>query len=140
MVCVRKLIIRAKNSSFVGILTAVSSETSRWLPSTQTGYGCSSPPGTVLSVSARGLVPRLHAYPYHHGTVIDSLQKWVDAYTTLMLVLVRAYVGRAVELIKCLQIISRTEAEFKGLTLLNYEEQFRRPAADDLSLNWGLVI
>ena len=57
-----------------------------------------------------------------------------------MLVLVRAYLGRAVELTKYLQIISRTEAEFKGLTLLNYEEQFRRTAAHDLSLNWGLVI
>ena len=72
--------------------------------------------------------------------MIDFLQKWVDAYTTLMLVLVRAYLGRAVELIKYLQIISRKEAEFKGLSLLNYEEQFRRPAAHDLSLNWGLVI
>ena len=60
--------------------------------------------------------------------MIDSFQKWVDAYTTLMLVLVRAYPGRAVELIKYLQIISRTEAKFKGLTLLNYEEQFRRLA------------
>ena len=48
--------------------------------------------------------------------MIDSLQKWVDAYTTLMLVLVRLFPGRAVELIKYLQIISRTEAEFKGLT------------------------
>ena len=45
-----------------------------------------------------------------------------------MLVLVRAYPGRAVELIKYLQIISRTEAKFRGLTLLNYEEQFRRLA------------
>jgi len=44
-----------------------------------------------------------------------------------MLVLVCAYLGRAVEVIKYLQIISRTEAEFKQLTLLNYEEQFRRP-------------
>ena len=57
-----------------------------------------------------------------------------------MFVLVRAYLGRAVELITYLQIISRTEAEFKGLTLLNYEEQFRRPAAHDLSPNRGLVI
>ena len=72
--------------------------------------------------------------------MIDFLQKWVDAYTTLMLVLVRAYLGRAVELIKYLQIISRTEAEFKGLTLLNYEEQFPRSATHNLSLNWGLVI
>ena len=30
VVCARKLIIRAENSSFVGKLTAVSSETSRW--------------------------------------------------------------------------------------------------------------
>ena len=30
VVCARKLIIRAKNSSFVGKLTAVSSQTSRW--------------------------------------------------------------------------------------------------------------
>ena len=106
----------------------------------QTRYGCRLPPGPGPSVSARGLVPSLRAYPYHHGTMIDSLQKWVDAYTTLMLVLVRLFPGRAVELIKYLQIISRTEAKFKGLTWLNYEEQYHRPAAHDLSLNWGFVI
>ena len=56
-----------------------------------------------------------------------------------MLVLVRAYPGRAVEVIKYLQIISRTEAKFKGLTWLYNDEQFRRCSAHDLSLNWGLV-
>ena len=63
----------------------------------------------------------------------------MDAYTTLMLVLVRAYPGRAVELIKYLQIISRTEAKFKRVTWPNYEEQYRRPAAHDQFVNWGLV-
>ena len=52
--------------------------------------------------------------------------------------MIDAYLGRGVELIKYLQIISRTEAKFKGLILLNYEEQFRCPAAHDLSLNWVL--
>ena len=56
-----------------------------------------------------------------------------------MLVLVRAYPGRVVELIKYLQIISSTEAKFKRLTWPNYEEQYRRPAAHDLFVNWGLV-
>ena len=71
--------------------------------------------------------------------MIDAFQTWVDAYTTFMLVLVRAYPGRAVEVIKYLQIISRTEAKFKGLTWLYNDEQFRRCSAHDLSLNWGLV-
>ena len=57
-----------------------------------------------------------------------------------MLVLVVVFPGTAVELINYLQIISRTEAKFYGLTWLNYEEQYHRRAAHDLSLNWGLVI
>ena len=71
--------------------------------------------------------------------VIDSFHKWVDAFTTFMLVVVNAYPWRAAELIKYLQIISLTEAKFKGLTWRHYDEQFRRRAAQDLSLNWGLV-
>ena len=71
--------------------------------------------------------------------VIDSFHKWVDAFTTFMLVVVNAYPRRAAELIKYLQIISRAEAKFKGLTWRHYDEQFRRRAAHDLSLNWGLV-
>ena len=66
--------------------------------------------------------------------MIDSYHKWVDAFTTLMLVVVNAYPGRAAELIKYLQII-----KFKGLTWRHYDKQFRRCAAQDLSLNWGLV-
>ena len=75
-------------------------------------YCCSSPPGPIPSVSARGLVPRLRAYPYHHDKLIDSFQTWLDVYTTLILVLVRAYPGTAVELIEYLQIIILTEAKF----------------------------
>ena len=71
--------------------------------------------------------------------VIDSFHKWVDAYTTFMLVLVTAYPRRAVELIKYLQIISKAEAKFRGLAWLHYDEQFRRRASQDLTLNWGLV-
>ena len=71
--------------------------------------------------------------------VIDSFHKWVDAFTTFMLVVVNAYPGRAAELITYLQIISRAEAKFRGLTWRHYDEQFRRRAAHDLSLNWGLV-
>ena len=71
--------------------------------------------------------------------MIDAFQKWVDAYTTFMLVLVRAYPGRAVELINYLQVISRTEVKFKGLAWLYNDEQLRRCTAHDLSLNWGLV-
>ena len=56
-----------------------------------------------------------------------------------MLVLVRAYPGRAVELINYLQVISRTEVKFKGLAWLYNDEQLRRCTAHDLSLNWGPV-
>ena len=71
--------------------------------------------------------------------VIDSFHKWVDAFTTFMLVVVNAYPGRAAELIKYLQIISRAEAKFKGLTWRHYNEQFCRRTAHNLSLNGGLV-
>ena len=51
--------------------------------------------------------------------MIDSLQKWVDAYTTLMLVLVRVFPGRTVELIKYVQ-------PYGGQILGAYLAQLRR--------------
>ena len=71
--------------------------------------------------------------------IIDSFHKWLDAYTTYMLTLVSHYPRRALELLKYQQIISRAESKFRGLTWLSYDEQFRHRAAQDLSLNWGLV-
>ena len=71
--------------------------------------------------------------------ITDSFHKWLDAYTTYMLTLVSHYPRRAIELLKYQQIISRAESKFRGLTWLSYDEQFRRRAAQDLSLNWGLV-
>ena len=56
-----------------------------------------------------------------------------------MLVIVAAYPGRALELIKYQQIISRAESKFKGLAWLAYDEQFRRYAASDLTRTWDLV-
>ena len=78
-------------------------------------YCCSSPPGPIPSVSARGLVLKLRAYPYHHGTLIDSFQKWLDAYTTLILVVVRAYPCTAVELINICRSSAVRRPNFKGL-------------------------
>ena len=71
--------------------------------------------------------------------VIDSFHKWLDAFTTYMLVIVAAYPRRALELIKYQQIISRAESKFKGLAWLAYDEQFRRYAASDLTRPWDLV-
>ena len=71
--------------------------------------------------------------------VIDSFHKWLDAYTTYMLVIVAAYPRRALELLKYQQIISRAESKFKGLAWLAYDEQFRRYAASDLTRPWDLV-
>ena len=85
----------------------------KWL-----SWGCSlrsSPPGPIPSVSARGLVLKLRAYPYHHGTLIDSFQKWLDAYTTLILVVVRAYPCTAVELINICRSSAVRRPNFKGL-------------------------
>ena len=68
--------------------------------------------------------------------VIDTFQKWLDAYMVYMLVLVTAYPRRALELIKYQQIISRAVTKFKGLALVSNDQQFRRCAAYDLSLSW----
>ena len=69
--------------------------------------------------------------------VIDTFQKWLDTFTTFMLVIVATYPRRALELIKYQQIISRAVTKFKGLAWLAYDEQFRRRAAYDLSLSLG---
>ena len=71
--------------------------------------------------------------------VIDTFQKWLDAYMVYMLVLVTAYPRRALELIKYQQIISRAVTKFKGLAWVSYDQQFRRRAAYDLSLSWDKV-
>lgn len=69
--------------------------------------------------------------------VIDTFQKWLDAYTTYMIVLVTAYPCRSLELLKYQQTISCAATKFKGLSWLTYDEQFRRRAAHDLTINWG---
>lgn len=71
--------------------------------------------------------------------VIDNFQKWLDAYTAYMLVLVASYPRRSLELLKYQQIISRAATKFKGLAFLAYDEQFRRRAAYDLSISWDQV-
>ena len=71
--------------------------------------------------------------------VIDTFHKWLDAYTTYMLVLVTAYPRRSLELLKYQQTISCAATKFKGLSWLTYDEQFRRRAANDLTINWGQV-
>ena len=71
--------------------------------------------------------------------VIDTFHKWLDAYTTYMIVLVTAYPRRAPELLKYQQTISCAATKFKGLTWLTYDEQFRRRAARDLTIDWGQV-
>ena len=56
--------------------------------------------------------------------VIDSFHKWLDAYTTYMLVLVAAFPRRSLKLIKYQQIISKAVCKFKGLAWLAYDKQF----------------
>ena len=71
--------------------------------------------------------------------VTDTFHKWLDAYTTYMLVLVTAYPRRSLELLKYQQTISCAATKFKGLSWLTYDEQFCRRAANDLTINWGQV-
>ena len=71
--------------------------------------------------------------------VIDTFQKWLDAYMAYMLVIVAAYPRRALELIKYQQIISRAVTKFKGMAWLSYDQQFRRRAAYDLSISWDTI-
>ena len=71
--------------------------------------------------------------------IIDSFQKWMEAYMVNMLVLVNAYPRWALQLIEYQQIISRAVTKFKGLTWLSYDQQFRRCATSNLSLHWDKV-
>ena len=67
---------------------------------------------------------------------MDSFQKWLDAYTSFMLVLVAAYPRRALELIKYQQIISKAVTKFKGMA---WHSQFRERAAHNQSISWVTV-
>ena len=71
--------------------------------------------------------------------VVDTFHKWLDAFTSYMLVIVVAYPRRSLELIKYQQIISKAVTKFKGLAWLSYDEQFRRRAAFDLSIAWDTI-
>ena len=64
--------------------------------------------------------------------VIDTFQKWLDAFTAYMLVVVAVHPTRSLELIKYQQTISKAVTKFKGLALLFYDKQFRRHAAYNL--------
>ena len=65
--------------------------------------------------------------------VIVTFQKWLDAFTAYMLVIVAVHPTRPLELLKYQQTISKAVSKFKGLAWLSYDEQFRRRAAYDLS-------
>ena len=65
-----------------------------------------------------------------HKPVINTFHKWLDAFTTYMIVLVTAYPQRT---------ISCAASKFKGLSWLTYDEQFRLRAANDLTINCGQV-
>ena len=71
--------------------------------------------------------------------VVDSFQKWLDAFMAYMLVIVTAYPNLAVELIKYQQIISRAVTKFKGLAWYTYDEHFRRRAARHLTIAWDRI-
>ena len=71
--------------------------------------------------------------------VIDSFQKWLEAYMVYMLIIITAYPRRALELIKYQQIISCAVTKFKGLAWLSYDQQFRHRASSNLSLQWDKV-
>ena len=71
--------------------------------------------------------------------VIDTSQKWIDAFTAYMLVIVAVHPMRALELLKYEQTISKAVSKFKVLAWLIYDEQFRRRAAYDLSKPWDKI-
>ena len=71
--------------------------------------------------------------------VVDSFQKWLDAFMAYMLVIVTAYPNRVGELIKYQQIISRAVTKFKGLAWYTYDEHFRCSAARDLTIAWDRI-
>ena len=68
--------------------------------------------------------------------MINTFQKWLDAFTAYMLVIGAVHPMRALELIKSQQTISKAVTKFKDLVWLTYDEQFRRRAAYDLSKAW----
>ena len=70
---------------------------------------------------------------------IDSFQKWIDAFTAYMVVIVSSYRRRSVELLKYQQIISLAATKFRGSAWLSYDEQFRRRAAHDLTRSWDQI-
>ena len=70
---------------------------------------------------------------------VDTFQKWLDAFTTYMLVIVAAYPNRSLELIKYRQIISQAVSKFKGWAQLSYDEQFRWRTTYDVSLPWAQI-
>ena len=71
--------------------------------------------------------------------MMDTFQKWLDAYMAYMLVIVAAYPRRTLELIKYQQIISRAVTKFKGMAWLSYDQQFHRRVAYDFSVSWDTI-
>ena len=56
-----------------------------------------------------------------------------------MMVIVSAFPRRSKELLRYMQTISLAATKFRGLAWLSYDEQFRRRAAQNLTLSWDQI-
>lgn len=70
-------------------------------------------------------------------TKIDSIEKWLTAFSIFMSVIVSKFPNRSLSLLNYMHIIRTASAKFRGMAWYAYDIEFRKRAAKDPSLDWG---
>lgn len=71
------------------------------------------------------------------STHVDSIDKWLSAFTVYCTILLSAFPWRAVEMFAYQEIIRSAQRKFAGFAWLSYNTDFPQKAASNLSINWG---
>lgn len=90
-----------------------------------------------FSVSVEGQNFNIPLPSRRKKTQIDSIEKWISAFTVYCTIFLAKFPFRAVEMFAYLDIIRSAQRKFSGFAWLSYDIDFRRKAATTLSLNWG---
>ena len=70
---------------------------------------------------------------------VSDIVLWTDCYATLVSVLVEKYPGKAAGFLAYLKTILKAQRSFQGEAWVSYDMAYRRRAANQKSLDWGVI-
>ena len=82
-------------------------------------------------------IPLPHLGTQRAKTRINSIEKWLSAFTVYASVMVSKFPNRALVLFNYMHIIRTASFKFRGLAWYAYDIEFRKRAAKNPRVNWG---